>query len=78
MDHLSAHNSAQNHRIASGFLEPNPSGNQDQRNLSDNEKIASVETKGKDNLPSNLFLSVGTQLILMEIIQTNVMQEFTF
>lgn len=31
-----------------------------------------IETKGTDNLQSNLVLSVGTQFVSVEIIQTNV------
>ena len=30
-----------------------------------------IETKGKDNLQSNLVLSVETQFVSMEMIQTN-------
>lgn len=40
--------------------------------LNDNDNFKGIETKGEDNSQSNLVLNVGTQFLLIEIIQTNV------
>lgn len=76
--HLFANNSTQSptcFQILEAGSSRSPSWYQrDQRLfcLNDSKNFKSIEAKGKDNSQSNIVLSVRTQFVLREIIQTNI------